>query len=85
MLLDWFIRIVKKAKDKESLLAALTFVDNEPEGQPRTSGDKARALVEECGGNVQGMLRARNRREKSCQQVAKLVALPIGISLSYRN
>ena len=55
--LDWFIRTVKKAKDKESLLAVLAFIDNEPEGGPRGSGDKARAFLEECGGSVEGVLR----------------------------
>ena len=48
--LDWFIRTVKKAKDKESLLSVLAFINNEPEGGPRGSGEKARAFVEECGG-----------------------------------
>ena len=60
--LDWFIRTVKKAKDKESLLSVLAFINNEPEGGPRGSGDKARAFVEECGGASRACFDVRRRR-----------------------
>ena len=75
--LDWFIGIVKKAKDKKSLLAALAFIDIEPEGKPGASGDKAREFVEECGGTVEGVLRYSEETRASYRQVAKLLALPI--------
>jgi hypothetical protein len=75
--LDWFIRTVKTAKDKESLLAVLAFVDNEPEGKPRASGDKTRAFVEECGGSVESVLRRSEETRESYRQVAKMLALPM--------
>jgi hypothetical protein len=75
--LDWFIGIVKKAKDKTSLLAALAFIDLEPEGKPGASGDKTRAFVEECGGTVESVLRYSDATRATYRQVAKLLALPI--------
>ena len=75
--LDWFIRIVKKAKDKESLLSVLAFIDNEPEGKPRSSGEKTRAFVEECGGSIEGVLRRSEETRESYRQVTKMLALPM--------
>jgi hypothetical protein len=75
--LDWFMRTVKKAKDKESLVALLAFINKEPEGGPRASGDRARTFVEECGGSVQGVLRRAEETRESYREVAKLLALPM--------
>ena len=75
--LDWFIRIVKKAKDKESLLAVLAFIDNEPEGKPRGSGEKTRAFVEECGGSMEGVLRRAEETRESYREVTKMLAMPM--------
>ncbi len=75
--LDWFIRVVKKAKDKESLLAVLSFIDNEPEGQPRGSGEKTRAFIEECGGNIEGVLQRAEETRESYRAVTKMLALPM--------
>jgi hypothetical protein len=75
--LDWFVRTVKKAKDKESLVAALAFVDNQPEGKARASGNEARALVESCGGTVEGVLRYSEETRASYRRVATMLALPL--------
>ena len=75
--LDWFVRIVKKAKDKESLLAVLAFIDNEPEGKPRGSGEKTRAFVEECGGSKEGVLRRAEETREAYREVTKMLALPM--------
>jgi hypothetical protein len=75
--LDWFVRTVKKANDKESLLAALAFVDNEPEGKPRSPGEKSRAFVEECGGTVEGVLRYSEETRASYGQVRQMLSLPL--------
>jgi hypothetical protein len=75
--LDWFIRVVKKAKDKESLLAALAFVENEPEGKPGGSGEKTRAFIEECGGSPEGVLRRAEETRASYREVAKMLTLPM--------
>ena len=75
--LDWFLGIVTKAKDKKSLLSALAFMNNEPEGKPGASGDKARAFVEECGGTAEGILRYSDETRAVYRHVAKLLELPI--------
>ncbi len=75
--LDWFVRVVKKAKDKESLLAVLAFIDNEPEGKPRSSGEKTRAFIEECGGTTEGVLRRAEETRESYREVTKMLALPM--------
>jgi hypothetical protein len=75
--LDWFVRIVKKAKDKESLLAVLAFIDNEPEGKPRGSGEKTRAFIEECGGSTEGVLRRAEETRESYREVKKMLAMPM--------
>jgi len=75
--LDWFIRIVKKAKDKESLMALLAFIDNEPEGKPRGSGEKTRAFIEECGGNAEGVFRRAEETRESYREVTKMLAMPM--------
>jgi hypothetical protein len=75
--LDWFIRTVKKAKDKEGLLAVLAFMNHEPEGGPRASGDKARAFVEACGGSIEGVVRRSEETRESYRQVATMLALPM--------
>jgi len=75
--LDWFIRTVKKAKDKQSLLSVLAFIDNEPEGQPRGSGEKARAFVDECGGSVESVLRLAEETRGSYRAVKTMLAMPM--------
>jgi hypothetical protein len=75
--LDWFVGIVKKAKDKENLLALLAFVNQEPEVKPGGSPDRARAFVEECGGTPEGVLRRAEETRASYRHVAKILALPM--------
>ncbi len=75
--LDWFVRIVKKAKDKESLLAVLAFIDNEPEGKPGGSREKTRAFIEECGGSMEGVLRRAEETRESYREVTKMLARPM--------
>jgi hypothetical protein len=74
--LDWFIRIVKGAKDKEALVAALDFVNLEEEGKPRGTGNKARTFVEECGGSVTTMLRFADETRAVYKQTGKMLHLP---------
>jgi len=75
--LDWFIRTVKKAKDTESLLTALAFIDLEPEGKPDRSHAKSRAFVAECGGSVENVLRHCEQARESYAIVAKMFDLPV--------
>jgi hypothetical protein len=73
--LDWFVRTVRKAKDKQSLVAALDFANYEPEGKPAPG--KARAFVEECGGTVEGVLRYCEETRAAYRQVGQMVSLPL--------
>jgi hypothetical protein len=75
--LDWFVRTVKKAKDKESLVAALSFVGYQPEGKARASGNEAREFIESCGGTVEGVLRYSEETRASYRRVVAMVALPL--------
>jgi hypothetical protein len=75
--LDWFVRKAKGAKDKESLVTALDFMNLEPEGKPRGSVNKARAFVDDCGGTVEGVLRVAEATRACYQQTAKILNLPL--------
>jgi hypothetical protein len=75
--LDWLVRIVKKAKDKESLLAELEFVELGSEGQPTAAGERSRAFVEKCGGTVEGVLRYSEQTRSSYRAVEKMLELPL--------
>lgn len=75
--LDWLIRRVKDAKDKESLLVALAFVGLEPEGQGRSADDKVRAFVELCGGNAEGIVKFAEETRGAYRSVAEKLPLPL--------
>jgi hypothetical protein len=69
--LDWIIRKAKGAKDKETLVTALDFINNEPEGKPHGPVNKARAFVEECGGTPEGLLRLAEETRASYKRTVK--------------
>jgi hypothetical protein len=75
--LDWFVRKVKEAKDKESLLALLTpLVGREPEGKARNAEEKGRAFLQECGGTAEGVLKFAEETRPSYALLAKKLDLP---------
>lgn len=73
--LNWFIRKVKETKDKESLLAFLSWVGIS-EGRDRDQGEKARAFLQECGGNAEGVIKFANEALPSYATMAKILELP---------
>jgi hypothetical protein len=75
--LDWFVRIVKQAKDKENLVALLDFVNLEQEGKAPTTGDKARAFVEECGGTSESILRFAEETRGCYKRTVTMLRLPL--------
>ncbi len=78
--LEWFIRKVKSAKDKESLvalLAPLAVVANQPEGEARDSAERGRALLDECGGSAAGVLKFAEAARPSYGRLAEKIALPL--------
>jgi hypothetical protein len=58
LLLDWLIRSVKEAKNREALLALLTLVDQvcSLPDKPKDPEARGRAFLEACGGNAQGVV-----------------------------
>jgi hypothetical protein len=73
--MDWFVRKVKETKDKESLLALLSFI-NVSEGKPGP-GDKARAFLEECGGTAEGIIKYAVKARPSYERIAQKLDLPV--------
>jgi hypothetical protein len=74
--LDWFIRKVKETKDKESLLAFLSWVGMS-EGMDRDSGEKTRAFLEECGGTAEGVIKFADELAPCHALTAKMFDLPL--------
>ena len=74
--LDWFVRKVKGANGKESLLALLSWIDAAGEGG-RDSNAKARAFLEECGGTPDGVLKFAEEIRPSFEQFAETIELPL--------
>jgi hypothetical protein len=74
--LDWFIRKVKESKDKESLLAFLSWVGIS-EGKDRDAGEKARAFLQECGGTAQGVIKFAEEVRPCYDELARMLDLPL--------
>lgn len=67
--LDWLIRKVKEAKDKESLLAFASGIAGSPE--------KGRAFLEECGGAASDVVTFTEGMRPSYARMAKIWDLPL--------
>jgi len=74
--MDWFIRKVKETKDKESLLAFVSWVGIS-EGKDRDVGEKARAFLQECGGSAEGMIKFAEEALPCYAATAKMLDLPL--------
>jgi hypothetical protein len=76
--LDWFIRAVKAAKDKESLVALLAplFIS---EGKPEAAEleKKAREFLESCGGTADGVVKKAEETRMSYKLIANKLELPL--------
>jgi hypothetical protein len=73
--LDWFVRKVKETKDKDSLLAFLSFI-NVSEGH-RGAEDKARAFIQECGGTAESIIQFAAKARPSYDRLAPKLDLPL--------
>ncbi len=67
--LDWLVGKIKEAKDKDSLLSLLSRLCDSPEN--------GRALLQECGGTADGMLRFTEQTRRCYRQMAKMLDLPL--------
>jgi hypothetical protein len=76
--LSWFVREVKKTKNKEDLVVLVTpLFAVEHEGKRRDFAEKARAFVEECGGAKEGVLKLAEEVHPSYELMAKKLDLPL--------
>lgn len=76
--LDWFIRIVKAAKDKEGLLAMLGPLNGESKDAPEQRREKGIAFLKACGGSADGIVQFAEKTRPSYTLMAKNLDLPIG-------
>ena len=74
--LDWFIRKIKGAKDKEGVLAVLGFL-GAAEGGGRDPASKARAFLDECGGDAAGVLKFAEETRSCYPRIAAKMNLPL--------
>jgi hypothetical protein len=72
--LDWFIRQVKQAKDKDQLLDLLAEVSDGPSAAAKR--DAGKTLLEACGGTAEGVLKYAEKSRPLYELVAKKMELP---------
>jgi hypothetical protein len=73
--LDWFVRKVKESKDKQSLLAFMSFI-NVSEGKPGAR-NRARDFLQECGGTAEGIIQFAAKARPSYERLAPKLDLPV--------
>jgi hypothetical protein len=75
--LEWFTRKVKETKDKDSLLSFLTGIGLSEGKAGDAASEKARAFLEECGGNIAGVIKFAEETRPSYAVLAKKLELPL--------
>jgi hypothetical protein len=78
--LDWFIRAVREAKDKESLVAILGLVSQGAEpagGKGLEAAERGRAFLEACGGTAEGVIKFAEQIRPCYTMLAKSLDLPL--------
>jgi hypothetical protein len=74
--LDWFIRTVKEAKDKDALVNLLGTLEV-TEGTPRDPAEIGRSLLAECGGTAIGVIKLAEEMRPSYKLMAQKLELPL--------
>jgi hypothetical protein len=74
--LEWFIRKIKETKDKASL-AAFLGQSSDSEDKKQDPVEKGRALLEECGGNADGVVKFAEEARQSYERMEKKLSLPL--------
>jgi hypothetical protein len=69
LLLDWLVRQVKQARDKESLLDFAARLED--------SRDKGRAFLQKCGGSAEGVLAFAEQTRGCYERMTKKLDLPL--------
>jgi hypothetical protein len=74
--LDWCIRKVKAAKDKEGILAFLSPLCGASRDSAENRREKGLAFLKECGGTADSVVKAFEQTRASYELVAKKLDLP---------
>jgi hypothetical protein len=75
--LNWLVHKVKQAKDRDSLLALLGSLLGGPEGNGGDAAEKARALLQACGGTADGVLQRAEEMRPAYALMATKLDLPL--------
>jgi hypothetical protein len=75
--LNWLVHKVKQAKDRDNLLALLGTLLGGAEGKGGDAAEKARALLQECGGTADGVLRRAEEMRPAYAAMATKLDLPL--------
>jgi hypothetical protein len=75
--LNWLVHKVKQTRDRDSLLVLLGSMLGGAEGKGGEAAEKARALLQECGGTAEGMLRCVEEMRPAYAVMAKKLDLPL--------
>jgi hypothetical protein len=74
--MDWFLRKIKSAKDEDQLVSLLSLVAA-PEGPGRQRQEQGRALLKECGGTAEGVVKFQEELRQCFEQMTKILELPL--------
>src|SRR5262249_47783229 len=77
--LDWFLRAVKEAKDKDSLIAILGLISQGAEtagGKGLGAAERGRIFLEACGGTAEGVIKFAEQIRPVYPMLAKSLDLP---------
>jgi hypothetical protein len=75
-MLSWIVGEVREAKDRESLLAFLSQLAGSKSDPPEKNRARGRALLEECGGTAEGVLKYAEEMRRGCAPLTKALDLP---------
>src|SRR5262249_49095932 len=74
-LLDWIVGVGQEAKDRERLLAFLRELAGFKSDEAEKNRAKGRALLEDCGGSAEGVVRFAEEMRRSAAGIAKTLDL----------
>jgi hypothetical protein len=75
--MNWFVRKVKEAKDKERLLVFLSALCGKGDDSAEKSRERGLAFLEACSGNADGVVKFAEETRGSYELMAKKLDLPV--------
>jgi hypothetical protein len=74
--MEWFVQKIKDAKDENELLELLSLVAA-PEGSGPRRQEASRALLKECGGTAEGVVKLHEQLFSCFERMTKIFELPL--------